>query len=410
VGNEKHHNTVLFVLGGLAAIGPLAVDMYLPGFSAIARDLRTNASIVGLTLTSYTLGLALGQILGGPILDRYGRKMPILVSLLVFVLSAVGCAFATSIYLLILFRFFLALGSCMGMVGANAIVRDLFTGNEIARALSVMMMVFGVAPVIAPTVGGLIVSAAGWRAIFAVLVGIGLVVAIIFRIVVPETRGPNDSISLRPKDVISEYLAFFRNRQFIVFATVMGLAAGMLFSYVTGAPALLLDTFCFSAKEFGWIFGVNALALASSNLINGSLLKRLSPLKVMVIALTVQSLVAILLLGGLWSGFFGRTVTIVFVAFYLFCLGFIMPNATALILHPFLANAGSASALSGGISMLVGTMASALVSYLYDGSGGPMTLMFTAFSIAALLLVGAYSFLSRRAEGVTLARCVADDS
>jgi MFS transporter, DHA1 family, multidrug resistance protein len=395
MGSKTHRSLILLVLGGLAAIGPFSVDMYLPGFSAIARDLKTNGTLVGLTLTSYTLGLAFGQLLAGPILDRYGRKGPILISLVVFVLSAAGCALAPSIHLLIFFRFFLALGSCMGMVGSNAIVRDLFTGNEIARALSVMMMVFGVAPVIAPTVGGLVVSAAGWRAIFVVLACIGLVVAAAFRIVVPETRGPNASVSLRPSKVIGQYLAFFRNRQFLVFAAVMGLFAGMLFSYITGSPALLLDSLHFSAREFGWIFGMNAIALTFSNFVNRSLLKRLSPLSIMIVALSVQSALAIVFVCGLQGGFFGTAATLVLLGSYLFCLGFVMPNATALILQPFPANAGSAAALSGGISMLVGTTASALVSYLYDGSGRPMTLFFVVFSVAALLLVGLYSILSR---------------
>jgi DHA1 family bicyclomycin/chloramphenicol resistance-like MFS transporter len=396
MGDKKRHSLILFVLGGLATLGPFSVDMYLPGFSAIARDLRTNGSMVGLTLTTYTLGLAFGQLLAGPILDRYGRKGPISVSLVVFVLAAAGCALAPSIHAFIAFRFFLALGSCMGMVGANAVVRDLFTGNEIARALSVMMMVFGVAPVIAPTIGGLVVSAVGWRAIFAVLLCIGLVEAIIFRVSVPETRGPNDAMSLRPSSVVGSYLAFFTNRQFVVFACVMGLTSGMLFSYITGSPALILDSFHFSAKEFGWIFGANAIALTLSNFANRLLLKRLTPLKILVIVISIQSAVALVLFGGLWGGFFGVWATLVFVALYVFSFGFIMPNATALIMQPFSANAGSASALSGGISMFVGTSASAIVSYLYDGSGRPMTLSFLVFTVAALLLVSCYSILTRR--------------
>lgn len=395
MADGKRHSLILFVLGGLSTIGPFSVDMYLPGFSAIARDLRTSGSLVGLTLTAYTLGLAFGQLLAGPILDRYGRKGPIWISLIVFALSAAGCTLAPSIYLLILFRFFLALGSCMGMVGANAVVRDLFTGNEIARALSVMMMVFGVAPVIAPTVGGLVVSVAGWRAIFAVLLCIGLVVAVVFRLVVPETRGPNVSMSLRPSRVIGGYLAFFGNRQFVVFSAVMGLTSGMLFSYITGSPALILDSFRFSARAFGWIFGANAITITVSNLVNRLLLKRLSPLKIMLVVLSIQSAVAVVLYGGLRTGLFGVAATLVFVALYVFCFGFLMPNATALIMQPFSANAGSASALSGSLSMLVGTIASALVSYLYDGSGRPMALFFVVFSLTALILVVLYPALAR---------------
>lgn len=396
--SRKKQNIILFVLGGLAAIGPFSIDMYLPGFSAIARDLKTDGSLVGYTLTSYTLGLALGQLLVGPVLDRHGRKKTILISLLVFILAAAGCSLAPSIYLLILFRFFLALGSSVGMVGANAIVRDLFTGNDIARALSFMMMVFSVAPIIAPTIGGVVVTAAGWRAIFAVLIGIGFCLAVSVQAFVPETRGRDDSVSLHPGKVIREYIGVLHNRQFIIFTIVGSLTSGMVFSYITGVPVVLLETFQFNAKEFGWTFGGNAIIVTLSNPVNRLFLRRFHPRQIMFITLIVQSAAALFLLCGFWNGFFGRAATISIVAFFLFCTGFLLPNATALLLQPFSKNAGSAAALSGCMSMLLGTIASALVSYMYNGTGIPMMVLFVVLSILALLIVGAYPFLAAHAK------------
>jgi DHA1 family bicyclomycin/chloramphenicol resistance-like MFS transporter len=172
--DRKHQNTILVVLGALSAIAPFSVDMYLPGFPAIARDLRTDVAHVGFTLTSYFIGLSMGQLVFGPVLDRYGRKKPLMVGLLVYIIAAVGCTFSPSIYYLIGLRLFLAMGCCVGMVGGSSVIRDLFSGREVARALSMMMTIFGVAPIIAPTIGGLIVTTLGWRFIFGILAVISL--------------------------------------------------------------------------------------------------------------------------------------------------------------------------------------------------------------------------------------------
>ena len=156
----------LAVLGALSALGPFSIDMYLPGFPAIARDLKTDAAHVGFTLTSYFIGISIGQLAYGPMLDRYGRKGPMIVGLVVFIAAAVGCTFSQSIHALVVLRFFLALGCCVGIAGTSSVIRDRFVGNEGARAMSTMMMVSGVAPITAPTVGGLVVALMGWRYVF----------------------------------------------------------------------------------------------------------------------------------------------------------------------------------------------------------------------------------------------------
>ena len=395
--DRRQQNIVLFVLGGLSAIGPFAVDMYLPGFSAIGRDLKTTATLVGFTLTSYTLGIAIGMLAAGPILDRYGRKRPITIGMLLYVLTTAGCIFVPSIYLLISLRFFLALGCCVGMVGSNAIVRDLFSGKEIARALSVMMMIFGVAPIIAPAVGGMIVAAAGWRAIFLVLAVIGLLVVIAVRILLPETKDADVSISLRPREVQRGYVEVMKEHQFVIYASVAGAGSGTLFSYITGSPFVFIDLFGFSARQYGWIFGTNALAIVVAGQINRLLLKRFSPAGILFAITGIQSAIALFLLAGTWMGLIDKFATLALVACYVFCFGFILTNGTALCLQPFSRNAGSASALSGSFLMVTGTVASALVSYLHDGTAFPMTLIMCLSAVSGLILTGTEA-LRRRKE------------
>jgi MFS transporter, DHA1 family, multidrug resistance protein len=378
---------VLLILGGLSGLGPFAVDMYVPGFSAIARDLNTTPGLVGLTLTTFALGTAIGQLLAGPILDRFGRKMPMLLGLFVFIAASVGSIFAPTVYALIILRFFLALGCCVGMVGSSAVVRDLFSGSDMARAMSVMMMIFGVAPVIAPTIGGIVVGAVGWRAIFIVLACLGVAMAFSVSLGLPETRGRDSSVSLHPLSVVKGYAGVLRVRQFLIFALVGGAASGGLFSYITGSPSILIDLFGFSPKVYGLIFGGNALVITAANQLNRALLRRVSPVSVLRTITPVQSTLALVLLCGTWFGLFDKTATVVLIASYLFCFGFILPNSMALLLQPFTRNAGSASALGGSLGMITGTIASGAISYLHDGTGVPMALMFLIFAVMGFVFV-----------------------
>ena len=168
--NSKHFRTFLLICGALSAIAPFSIDMYLPGFPHIAQDLRTDIAHVTLSLTSFFVGISLGQLFYGPALDRFGRKKPVMIGLAIYMLAAIGCGLATSVQWLIAFRFLMAIGGCAGMVAVRAIVRDLFPVNEIAKTLSLLMLVMGAAPIVAPTIGGYVVTTMGWRGIFLLLV------------------------------------------------------------------------------------------------------------------------------------------------------------------------------------------------------------------------------------------------
>jgi DHA1 family bicyclomycin/chloramphenicol resistance-like MFS transporter len=385
--DRKQQNTILVVLGALSAIAPFSVDMYLPGFPAIARDLRTEIALVGLTLTSYFIGLSIGQLMFGPVLDRYGRKRPLMAGLLVYIFAAVGCAFSPSIHYLIGLRLFLAMGCCVGMVGSSSVVRDLFSGREVARALSMMMTIFGVAPIIAPTIGGLIVTTLGWRFIFGVLAMMGAFVLVAIKQVLPETKEADRSISLRPKNVTLGYLKVFREHQFVIYVLAGAAGSGGLFSYITSSPFVYIDLFGFTATQFGWIFGVNALAIVVGNQINRVLLRKYDSARILPVVTALQSATGILLLTGSLMGFLAKMAFVGLMVLFLFCFGFINPNSAALALQPFSRNVGSASAIMGSTIMISGALASGLVSYFHNGTAIPMTLMMTICPSAGFILV-----------------------
>jgi DHA1 family bicyclomycin/chloramphenicol resistance-like MFS transporter len=385
--DRKRQNKILIVLGALSAIAPFSVDMYLPGFPAIANDLGTDVSNVGLTLTSYFIGLSMGQLMFGPVLDRFGRKKPLMVGLLVYILAAVGCAFSPSIYYLIGLRFFLAMGCCVGMVGGSSVIRDLFSGREVARALSMMMTIFGVAPIIAPTIGGLIVTTLGWRFIFGVLAMIGAFVLMAIKEVLPETKEADPSISLRPKNVMLGYFKVFRERQFVIYILAGAAGSGGLFSYITGAPFVYIDLLGFTATQFGWMFGVNALAIVVGNQVNRVLLRKHDSARILPVVTAIQSATGILLLTGSLIGFLPKMAFVGLMILFLFWFGFINPNSAALALQPFSRNVGSASAIMGSTIMISGALASGLVSYFHNGTAVPMTLMMAFYPSVGFILM-----------------------
>jgi len=369
---RKQHTSILLVLGFMSAIGPLSVDMYLPGFPAIAADLKTDISHVGLSLTSFFIGIAIGQLAYGPVMDRYGRKKPLIFGLLVYIAASLGCAFAPSIHFLIALRLLLALGGCVGMAGSRVIVRDLFSGSEIARALSMLVLVFGVAPIIAPTIGGLVVAVLGWRFIFLILAVIATLVLIAVYRFLPESKGADTSISLHPKHAVLEYFKVFKDRAFLTSALASAAATAGFLAYISGSPFVYMKLLGFTETQFGWIYGANALGLIAASQINRMWLRSRSSTEVLYLATVAQFCVVTVLLTGLLIGFSGKIAILVLILCYLFCLGFVSPNAMALALQPFTRNVGSASALIGSFQMVAGASASGLLSYLHNGTAIPM--------------------------------------
>ncbi len=383
--DQRSRSLIVVIVGALAAIGPFSVDMYLPGFPAIARDLKTDVATVEYTLTSYFIGFSLGQLMLGPILDRYGRKRPLMAGLFVYIAAAIGCVFSPTIHALIALRLALAMGCCVGMVGSSTVVRDLFTGREVARALSMMMTIFGVAPIIAPSLGGLVVATLGWRAIFAVLAVIAVLVLAAVKGVLPETKGPDASVSLRPTRVALSYFRVFKEPSFVIYVLASAVGAGGLFAYIAGSPFVFMSLLGFTAVQYAWIFGGNGVAIVMGNQVNRALLKKYDSARILLFVGTTQSTIAMLLLIGTFLGMLPKIVFLLLVFLFMFCSGFIGSNAGALAILPFSRNIGSASALMGSMLMTSGAVMSWLVGYLDNGTAVPMALVMAFCALTSLI-------------------------
>lgn len=396
--DQKQRTKIILVLGALAALGPFSIDMYLPGFPAIAKDLQTDIAHVGLSLTSYFIGISVGQLFYGPIIDRYGRKKPLLIGLFLYLLAAIGCAFSPTIFWLIGLRLLLALGGCVGMVAGRAIVRDLFPASETAKVFSTLILIMGVAPIVAPTLGGFVTSSFGWRYIFVILTFIAAALFFLVYRFLPESRQPDPCVSLQPKRVLQDYLMVLKEPEFITYAIAGSIAFAGLFAYISGSPFVFMEYFGLSETHYGWLFGLNAFGFILGSQLNRLWLRTKTAEQITRRASLFQWVLGLLLaLGSIW-GVLGITGTLVLIFSFLLCSGFIAPNATAIALKPFTRYAGSASALIGSIQMVAGALASVAVSYLHNGTALPMTLTMAGCATFALSVLLVYRQIAKRAE------------
>ncbi len=379
--DNRQKNIIILILGFLAAIGPFSIDMYLPAFPSIAKSLETDISHVAYSLTSYFIGISIGQILYGPLIDRYGRKKPLIIGLVMYIITALGCALSPSIHWLVGLRFLLALGGCAGMVASRAVVRDIFPPRDTAKVFSTILLVMGVAPIIAPTIGGYVVAGLGWRAVFYVLSAISALMLLSVFYWLPESKGPDDSVSLKIKGIIKDYGIVFSEPMFIIYTLTGAAASAGMFAYISGSPFVFMELFEISEKHYGWIFGMNAFGIIASSQINRFWLKyQLSEQIVSKIVVFLFVFGGTLFLGTVMD-LLSPTVTLILIFLYLCCLGFTYPNTTALSLSPFTKYAGSASAMIGFIQMVCGAFASAMVGYFHNGTAVPMTAVIGICSI-----------------------------
>lgn len=397
---EKKNSTLglVLILGSMAAVGPLSIDMYLPAFNDIAESLQTSTSQVGYTLTSYFLGIGVGQVLFGPLSDRYGRKWPTVIGLIVFALSSIAIYFAPTIEFFIFIRIFMALGGCIGMITSKAIVRDLFEPEETARIFSILMLVMGVAPIIGPTLGGIMVAHFGWQSIFLFLTFYSLLIVLSVSFFLKETKQPDRAISLRPASVVRDYLRIFRNPWFLKYSLAGSLAYAGLFAYIAGGAYVYMNLFGFSQQAFGWTFGLNAGGYIIGAQINRLFLKNWSSTIVSRRTMFLQTFIALIMVGGYFFSDLSMYITVGGIWVYMFCLGFITPNTTAQALAPFQRLAGSASALIGALQMLTGAFISAVVSIVIGNSSLPLLLVMFICSLAGTMLLRVQVDRSRMPE------------
>jgi DHA1 family bicyclomycin/chloramphenicol resistance-like MFS transporter len=381
---------MIVILGMLSAIGPFSIDMYLPGFPSIAVDLQTTVARVALSLSSFFIGISAGQLLYGPLLDRYGRKKPLYIGLAVYVLASIGCAMCTSVNALIGLRLVQAIGGCAGMVAARAMVRDIFPVEENAKIFSMLMLVIGVSPIIAPTLGGYVTAAFGWHYIFIILTVMSALLLIAVHFALPESRKPDLTVSLLPAPIIKGFIGVFKEPQFYTYAFTGAISAAGLYAYISGSPHVFMELYKVTEREYGWIFAGIALGLITCSQLNSVLLKRFKSEQIIPVALFCQTLAGLMLVLGTVFHFLGLYSTIFLILIFLSTQGFVFPNSSALSMAPFSRNAGTASALMGGIQLAVGALTSSLVSILTNDTALPMAGVMAACALLSLsvLLIG----------------------
>jgi DHA1 family bicyclomycin/chloramphenicol resistance-like MFS transporter len=368
-------------LGAFVALGPLTVDMYLPALPTIADDLRTSASTVQLTLTGTLVGLALGQLVLGPLSDALGRKRPLLAGTALHVVASLLVLVAPSIGVLGLLRFLQGVGTAAGAVIALAVVRDLFEGRAAATMLSRLFLVLGAAPVLAPTIGGELLRVTSWRGIFLVLGLYGVALLVMGRFAVRETLPPERRRSSGVAGTLRGYRTLFRDRTYVGLVLVAGLTMAGLFSYVSGSSFVFQDQFGLDEQQFGLLFGAGAVWLIAATQLNPVVLRRFSPAQVLVAATVAGALAGGVLLVLAGSGTGGRWGVVLPLWAVLFASGLALPNAPALALSRHGEAAGTAAALLGAVQFGVGAAVAPLVGVL-----GNDAVAMGAVVVAALVL------------------------
>ncbi|MEX2565690.1 MAG: multidrug effflux MFS transporter, partial [Cyclobacteriaceae bacterium] len=350
----KNYFVLVLILGALSTISPFSVDMYLPAFPSIAEALKTDISNVQLSLTSYLIGIAIGQLFYGPLLDKYGRKKPLYAGLVIYIIASVGCAFTSSVDSLITMRFLQAIGGCVGMVAAQALVRDIFPVNKIAQAFAMLTLVIAVSPMIAPTVGGYITAHFDWHWLFILLAIITSLILLATKWHLPEGAEPDPGISLKPKQVAIKYLEVLKNKQFLTYILVGGIAGAAPFAYIAGSSDVFINVYGLTVTEYGWLFAFLSVAMIGATQLNHILLNRFSSQTIVIIALSYQFIIGLTIVAGVWTGSFNVGTLIAFMFVFLTGHGLSVPNAAAISLAPFEKNAGSASAMMGFMRMALG--------------------------------------------------------
>jgi len=392
VNNSNNKFFLILILGLLTAIGPFSIDSYLPAFPDIAKTLHTSVSQVMLSLSSFFIGISAGQLLYGPLLERYGRKKPMYAGLCIYLLASIGCAMATSVNSLIIFRLLQALGGCAGMVAARAVVRDLFEVKENAKIFSMLMLVVAVSPIIAPTLGGYVTSLFGWRYVFFILIGIDVAIIAGVYFLLPESKKPDPGFSLKAGAIIKNFAGIIKHPQFYTYTLTGAIAYAGLYAYISGSPYVFMEIFNVNEKQYGLIFSVIAMGVIGSAQVNNFALRKYSSEQVIKIATLCQSIVGIVLAVMSYFDWCDLYSTIFLIFLFLGGQGFIFPNASALSLAPFPHTAGSASALMGAIQMGIGAGVSALVSVLQNGTRVPMAVVMACCATTAF----ASFFLGRK--------------
>lgn len=377
--------TLILILGSLAALGPLSIDMYLPAFPDMSRSFGASASSIQLSLTACMLGMAIGQIIVGPLSDVRGRKRPLILALFAYLLASLACAFAPTIEILIALRFVQGAAGASGIVISRAIVRDLFEGPELTKFFAALSLVNGTAPILAPIIGGQILRFGDWRVVFYLLAILStlMLIAVAFRL--PETLPVHHRVEGNLKTTFGTFGRLLSDRTFIGYAFAQAFAMGAMFAYISGSPFVLQNIYGASPQQFSFLFGLNGIGIILAAQTAGRLAGRVDSEKMMRIALTVVALAGICLFLALTLSD-SLILVMIPLFFVVSSVGMISTLGFTLAMQNYGSTAGSASALLGLLPMLVGSLVSPLVGVMGEESALPMGLIIMTLDCLALLV------------------------
>lgn len=365
--------------------GPISIDMYLPALPAIAADMGTNAAGAQKTLAAFLAGLAIGQLFYGPLSDRVGRRPPLMIGITLYVAASLGCAMVDNIGALIVLRFVQALGACAGMVIARAVVVDLFPGNEAARMFSLLVLVLGLAPILAPIAGGQVLLVATWPVIFFILAAFGTANLLAAWRWLKESRSQATADRARQESPARAYLAVLKQKRVLGFALAGALGGACFFTFIAASPDLLITTYAVSPQDYGWIFGLLAVGFVTASQINRRLLKTLMPRQLLQRGLAAGLTCGVILTAAATTGSGGLWGLILPLLGVTSSLGFVMPNGVAGAMAVDLERSGTTAALVGALQFAAGATGAVAAGLFHDGTAVPMALVIAAAMTLAIL-------------------------
>lgn len=378
---------LILILGCMTALSPFSIDMYLPAFQSIASEFQTTVAKISLSLSSYFIGLSIGQLFYGPLLDRFGRKPPIYIGLSIYILTSLLCLFAKNTETLVTLRFLQAIGGCSVGVGSMAMVRDLFSVKESAKVYSLLILILGVSPLLAPTIGGFLSAALGWKSVFVALAVMATTLLLVIRFFLRESHSADPTVVLKVGPIFRNFVEIFKNPIFLTYVSASAIAFSGLFVYIAGSPVIFLETYKVSAQVYGIIFAVVAVGMILASQTNVLLLKRYSNQQILFWGMVAQLSVGIILCLGTYLGWIDLIGTVFLLFLFLCAFGLTSPNSGALALGPFTRNAGSASALMGFLQMGSGALISTSIGALGINTMLPIVLMMAGGAFISIMIL-----------------------